>query len=228
MSAEIQNVTAIVLARTDYGEADRIVRLLTKEKGKLSVMAKGARKNGSKLAGGIEIFSESQCAIVKGRGDLYTLASSRMLRHFGALTSSLEKVTLAYRLLQLVDKHSREDDGRGLYPMLVHSLEELNQERAKVPLVEAWFLMQLLQENGHGMELRVDSEGNKLASGKTYMFVVADMSFAPYIDGPITENHIKVLRLLAEKPLKVVTAVKHIDNYAADLVPLLALAEKTH
>ena len=43
---------AIVLRRTNYGEADRILQLLTPE-GKKSVMAKGVRKEKSKLAGGI-------------------------------------------------------------------------------------------------------------------------------------------------------------------------------
>ena len=47
---------AIVLRRTDYGEADRILQLLTPS-GKRSVIARGVRKEKSKLAGGIELFS---------------------------------------------------------------------------------------------------------------------------------------------------------------------------
>ena len=47
----------IVLSRVNYGEADRIIKLLTPEAGKLSLMARGVRKPKSKLAGGIELFS---------------------------------------------------------------------------------------------------------------------------------------------------------------------------
>lgn len=46
---------AIVLRRTNYGETDRILNLLTPE-GKKSVLAKGVRREKSKLAGGIELF----------------------------------------------------------------------------------------------------------------------------------------------------------------------------
>lgn len=49
---EGERVRAIVLRRTDYGEADRVVQLLT-TKGRRSVIAKGVRREKSKLAGGI-------------------------------------------------------------------------------------------------------------------------------------------------------------------------------
>ena len=53
---------AIVLRRTNYGEADRVVQLLTVE-GRRSVMARGVRKEKSKLAGGIELFAVSDVVI---------------------------------------------------------------------------------------------------------------------------------------------------------------------
>ena len=46
---------AYVLRRTNYGEADRILNIITPN-GKISAIAKGARKEKSKLAGGIEMF----------------------------------------------------------------------------------------------------------------------------------------------------------------------------
>ena len=49
---------AIVIRRTNYGEADRILQLLTPDYGKVSVMARGVRREKSKLAGGIELFAQ--------------------------------------------------------------------------------------------------------------------------------------------------------------------------
>ena len=60
--------SAIILKRVDYGEADRILTLLTPDHGKLSLMAKGVRKIKSKLAGGIELFSISTITFAEGRG----------------------------------------------------------------------------------------------------------------------------------------------------------------
>lgn len=60
---------AIVLRRTNYGEADRILQLLTPD-GRRSVMARGVRKEKSKLAGGIELFAVSDVVIGEGKGSL--------------------------------------------------------------------------------------------------------------------------------------------------------------
>ena len=68
---------AIVLRRTDYGEADRILQLLTPE-GKKSVVAKGVRREKSKLAGGIELFSVSEVVIHEGKGDLGILTGAKL------------------------------------------------------------------------------------------------------------------------------------------------------
>ena len=61
MSSDLRT-QAIILRRTNYGESDRILTLLTPE-GKFSVLARGARKEKSRLAGGIELFSVSDVTI---------------------------------------------------------------------------------------------------------------------------------------------------------------------
>ena len=57
----------LVLRRTNYGEADRILNIITPT-GKISAMAKGVRRARSKLAGGVEMFSLSEYVIHCGRG----------------------------------------------------------------------------------------------------------------------------------------------------------------
>ena len=71
---------AIVLRRTNYGEADRILHLLTPD-GRRSVMARGVRKEKSRLAGGIELFALCDVVIGEGRGELGVLTSARLV-HF--------------------------------------------------------------------------------------------------------------------------------------------------
>jgi DNA repair protein RecO (recombination protein O) len=71
---------AIVLRRTNYGEADRILQLLTPE-GRRSVMARGVRREKSKLAGGIELFAISDVLLGEGKGELGILTSARLV-HF--------------------------------------------------------------------------------------------------------------------------------------------------
>ena len=64
-----ERLRAIVLRRTDYAEADRVLQLLT-PKGRRSVIAKGVRRERSKLAGGIELFSLCDVVERSGRGGL--------------------------------------------------------------------------------------------------------------------------------------------------------------
>ena len=66
-----------VLRRTNYGEADRILNLITPV-GKIAVAARGVRKMKSRLAGGIEPFTRSEFQIHRGRGELGVLTGAKM------------------------------------------------------------------------------------------------------------------------------------------------------
>ena len=58
---------AIVLRRLDYGEADRILTLLTREYGKLAAIAKGSRRAKTRSGSGLDLFTRSQMMLAKGR-----------------------------------------------------------------------------------------------------------------------------------------------------------------
>ena len=73
-----------VLKRTNYGEADRILNIITPG-GKMSAIAKGVRKEKSKLAGGIEMFSLVELNIHSGKSDLWTITSAKMLKYYSNL-----------------------------------------------------------------------------------------------------------------------------------------------
>ena len=58
----------IVIGRTNFGEADRIVRFFTPDRGKLSAIAKGIRKIKSRSGGHLELFGEVSLMLATGRG----------------------------------------------------------------------------------------------------------------------------------------------------------------
>lgn len=101
--------TAIVLGRTDYGEADRILTLLTPDQGKLRLLAKGVRRVKSKLAGGIELFSVSTITFVRGRGDIGALVSTRLNKHYGHIVQDLDRTMLGYELLKQLNKTTEDE-----------------------------------------------------------------------------------------------------------------------
>lgn len=67
MRPRVYSTEAIVLRRDDYGEADRLLTLLTPRSGKMRVMAKGARKTSSRKAGHVELFTRVTLMLARGR-----------------------------------------------------------------------------------------------------------------------------------------------------------------
>src|SRR5947208_14416827 len=65
---------AVVLRKLDYGEADRIFTLLTREHGKVGAIAKGVRRPSSKLGPSLELYGHVDLLLAKGRGELDVVA----------------------------------------------------------------------------------------------------------------------------------------------------------
>lgn len=66
----------VVLRRVDYGEADRILTVLTRDHGKLGVIARGVRKPGSRMAAHTDLFARSRMQLAHGRGELEVLTQA--------------------------------------------------------------------------------------------------------------------------------------------------------
>jgi DNA repair protein RecO (recombination protein O) len=186
----------IVLSRTAYGEADRIVTLITPDQGKVRVMARGVRKLKSKLAGGIELFTVSDITYIPGKGEIGTLISSRMYKNFGNIVKDIERVQLGYELIKLLNKATEDHPESKYYELLEHALEALNDAEIELELIRTWFHSQLLQQAGHALNLKTDTNGNDLAANQKYNFDYEAMAFTPHQQGSVKADHIKTLRLL--------------------------------
>jgi len=188
----------IVLSRTDYGEADRIITFLTPDHGKVRVMAKGVRKSKSKLAGGIELFSVSDICFVVGRGELRTLTSTRLVKHYGGIVKELGRTNTAYELIKVLNKATEDHTEPAYFDILEQSFKALDDVNTNHELVKLWFDMQILKLAGHSPNLQADSNGAKLKANQTYDFNIDQMSFVTPLEreGAFNANHIKFLRLM--------------------------------
>lgn len=191
---------AIVLARTDYGEADRIITVLTPDQGKLRLLARGVRRIKSKLAGGIELFSVSDITYAPGRGEIGTLISSRLDQYYGRIVGSLERVQLGYDLLKLLNKATEDHPEPAYFELLQTTLDALDDQAVPLDLVHLWFTAQLIKVSGHSPNLRADENGVALKPDQKYTFDYERVGFYADRAGRYTTNHIKVLRLLFAQP----------------------------
>ncbi len=186
---------AIVLNRTDYGEADRILTLLTPDYGKLTLMAKGVRRVKSKLAGGIELFSVSEITFIKGRGEVGTLVSTRLGKHYEHIVGDLDRTMLAYELMKQLNKVTESEVEADYFDLLRDALEALDDFSVSLTLIRFWFSAQLLRLSGQGPNLQTDENGQTLSSEQQYTFDFEHMGFMAAPRGMFDANHIKFLRL---------------------------------
>lgn len=195
--------TGIVLARTDFREADRILTIITPDQGKLKIIAKGVRRLRSKLAGGIELLSVSNLSVIPGRGELGTLISSRLVEHYGNIVQDINRTMISYDFLKRINRTTEDAAGEEYFLILQRTLKALNDLTFSIELTELWFSMQLLNVTGLTPNLRTDLSGQKLQLEQSYSFDFDQMAFQAEPSAKYSSNHIKLLRLArsSEQPL---------------------------
>lgn len=210
-----ERTRAIVLRRTNYGEADRILKLLTPD-GQISVMARGVRREKSKLAGGIELFATSDITIHAGKGDLGVLTSARLETFFEHILQDYDRLQFGYEAINAVSKASDTINEPAWFDILEQVYKGLNEPNVPMQLTQVWFYMRYADLTGYELSLERDVSGNKLAPDKSYMYDVSEKGLRPSEQGDITADHIKYLRLIAAKPLLVVAQIGGVEAVLPD------------
>jgi DNA repair protein RecO (recombination protein O) len=229
MSGQQTATKAIVLNRHDYGEADRILTLLTPDQGKLSVMARGVRRVKSKLAGGIELFSVSDITFVQGRGSISTLSGSRLNKHYSFISTDLDRTMLGYDLIKLLNKNTEDQPEAEYFGLLKNSFEALDNPEVLPVIIRMWFINQLLKLAGHEPNLQFDNAGKALDASQKYSFDIDNMTFSPAENGKFGSSEIKMLRLAQrQSSAQILAKVQGGEELAVKLTPLVDTMLRTH
>jgi len=118
----------IVLARKNYGEADRILSVFCLNHGRISLIAKGIRRPKSRKRGHLEIFSHIKFHAVSGHG-LDLMTEAEVIDNFAAVRKSLKKVSLAYYFCEVIGKITHEGEtNENLFRLLIGNIERLKYE----------------------------------------------------------------------------------------------------
>lgn len=216
---------AIVLGRTNYGEADRIIRVLSQDIGKISGIAKGVRKINSKMAGGLELLGENELTLMSGKSDLYTIRSARNKASWSDILQDFTRLHHAYDMLQFLDKTVDDGAGKELYPLLFSALENLNYDTVHPDVLVLWFYLQVLQSLGNQPNLQVDVDGKPLDGESVYLFDFQAGAFLPATglapEGVMEPRHIKLWRLALVCDVSTITAVGGVEQAATESLPVL-------
>jgi DNA repair protein RecO (recombination protein O) len=204
-----------VLRRTNYGEADRILQLLTPE-GKMGVMAKGVRREKSRLAGGIELFAICEVVVTEGKSELGILTSSKLIHFFRHIMDDYDRMQFAYTAIKLVSKSSEMVEGSEWYDVLAETLAGLDSKTVAFELVQTWFFLHYSAVLGYELSLWHDENGEELSSEFTYRYDVAERGLKSVTSGELTVDHIKLLRLIATRPLKLLAKIGGVESFLPD------------
>jgi DNA repair protein RecO (recombination protein O) len=193
---------AVVLKRTDFGEADRLLTLYTPSLGKHRAIAKGVRKLISRKAGHLELFTHSQLLLAKGRAlDIVTQAET--IAAFASLRADLVRTSRAYYVAELLDRFSEEGIvNHPLFELLVSALTWLDSE-SSLDLAVRFFELHLLDLAGYRPQLfRCVSCRAAILPGQNYWSPPDGGVLCPNCGGehpqaqPMAVNALKVLRYL--------------------------------
>lgn len=147
---------AILLRRIDYGDFDLILTFLSLERGKISLIAKSAKKSTKRFAGILELFSlmEVVASTGKGRG-LSVLQEAALKSPFSTIRNDIRKTAYASYWCELLYKWVEENQKQApLYYLLKHVLSQLDGGAPAAAEISIFFQMRLLYISGHGPSLR--------------------------------------------------------------------------
>jgi DNA repair protein recO len=215
-----EKLKAIVLRRTNYQEADRILDLVT-PLGKRSVIARGVRKEKSRLAGSVELLCESEIVLTKSnKSSLAILTSARLIRFYGNILKSYDRMTFAYDTLKNIGKAVNQIEEPEWYDLLSQVLSGLDDLKIDLRLIRVWFLLQYQKLLGNELNMLYDVNGEKLEKTKKYTYDYLERGLKEDIGGKINGDVIKFLRVVNNNSLDLVTKIGGIDSVLGDALSL--------
>jgi DNA repair protein RecO (recombination protein O) len=120
-------VEGVVLKHMEWGEADRLLTIFTRELGKVQAIAKGIRKPRSRKAGHLEPFTRAAMVLARGR-DLYILTQAEAMETYAILKNDLVNLSYGFYVIELLTSFTYEEgENRNLYRLLVNTLIRLNR-----------------------------------------------------------------------------------------------------
>lgn len=176
-----RTIEGLVLRRTDSGESDRRLTLLSPDQGKLDVLAKGARKAASRLAGSSEPFTWAKFGVAEGKARRY-VTQVELIETFAGLRSDYDRLAgafaLAEVLLQVVPYEAGENE---FFAMAVPALRGMGDSRTwEASLV--WALARTLVLEGEAPDwLHCAVTGAALESNPAWVSHQAQ--------GPVLDEH---------------------------------------
>ncbi|MBN1561828.1 DNA repair protein RecO [candidate division KSB1 bacterium] len=146
----ISKAEAIILHSRKQGETSKILTLYTRERGKISVMAKGSRGVRSKYLGSLETFNHVSLVFYYKEGrQLQYLSDASIVESFPSLHGQLGKMALAAVMCEIIDKNEQEAGHAEPFHLLLQALRALNDGEHGLRNIIRAFQLQYISQAGY-------------------------------------------------------------------------------
>ena len=140
---------ALVLREVQYKESDKILTVLTREAGKVTVKARGCRRKGSRMAAACQLLAYSEMTLFEYR-DHYTLNEAEPLELFWGVRSDVEKLALGSYFAEVLENLAGEGVADpALLSLILNSLYALDKLNKPLGLVKSAFELKLMALSGY-------------------------------------------------------------------------------
>lgn len=139
----------IMLRKIEHGDYDLIVTLMTRERGKISLIAKNAKKSVKRFAGALELFSVLNIVGKRGRGKLPFLQEAVLSLPFYSIRENIEKTAYASYFAEIINTWVEEKSPqKHLYDLLAYVLDALDRGVMPEKTLSVLFQMRFLAHTG--------------------------------------------------------------------------------
>lgn len=193
---ELFSVTGIILKAEPFGEYDRRVVILTKERGKIAAFAKGARRQGSRLLAATNPFCFGEFKVFEGRTS-YSISEAAISNYFEPLREDFEGACYGMYFLEMMDYYTRENsDEKNMLKLLYQSLRALCHAGLDNRLVQYIFEIKALALNGEYPGL---SEKKQYQESTVYaVSYIVNSTVEKLYTFKVTESVLEELKEIAE------------------------------
>ena len=146
-------MTGMILSATPIGEYDKRLVILTKEKGKISAFAKGARKQNSPMTGTTNPFLFGEFLLYEGRSS-YNVMQANISNYFMELSTDFESAYYGFYFMEIADYYTKEyNDEREMLKLLYQTMRALASGKIPRKLIRYIFELKTLVVNGEAPEV---------------------------------------------------------------------------
>lgn len=195
----LEKIEGIVIRTTDYGESHKITAIYSREAGKISAMARGAKKTNSRLAAVSQLFTYGYFLIQTGRG-LGTLQQGEIISPLRGLKEDIFKTAYATYIVEMVDRSTQDNEPNPyLFELLYQSLNYISEDYDP-EIITHIFEMKMLHVLGLYPEMKKCTVCGTTEGGFGFSIRENGLICHRCLDKdphylPLSQNAIKLLRL---------------------------------